>query len=124
MPHETETLAQVIEDDKEDELPLVVVNWALILIRDGRDQDFFEYPSDCTRLIDPVLQFKKSCSTVRKYQITAIPLSFIQAVTLTVHCFGISSLMGKQFANFDTKLLVIDCFLPILPAMQVLLKIK
>jgi len=40
-------------------------------------------------------------------------------VTLTVQIFGIVSLMGKQFVDFQTKLLVIDCYLPILPAMQV-----
>ena len=43
----------------------------------------------------------------------------VQAVTLTVQIFGIVSLMGKQFVDFQTKLLVIDCYLPILPAMQV-----
>ena len=40
-------------------------------------------------------------------------------MTLTVQIFGIVSLMGKQFVDFQTKLLVIDCYLPILPAMQV-----
>jgi len=38
---------------------------------------------------------------------------------LTVHIFGIVSLMGKQFVDFETKLLVLDCYLPILPAIQV-----
>lgn len=42
-----------------------------------------------------------------------------QAVTLTVNIFAVVSLMGKQFVDFNTKLMVIDCYLPILPAMQV-----
>ena len=40
-------------------------------------------------------------------------------MTLTVHIFGIVSLMGKQFVDFQTKLLVLDCYLPVLPAIQV-----
>ena len=95
------------------------LNRALILVRDGREQGLFENPNDCPRLLDPILIFKKACSIVRKYQITAIPLSFIQAVTLTVHSFGLASLMGKQFVDINSKLLVIDCYLPILPTMQV-----
>lgn len=123
-----------------------------MLVREGRDSGYFENPSDATRLLDPIIAFKKSCSVVLKYQITAIPLSFVQvhsqnplimhsnftfqsvrfpcqgfyftsfstqAVTLTVQIFGIVSLMGKQFVDFPTKLMVIDCYLPILPAMQV-----
>lgn len=43
-----------------------------------------------------------------------------QAVTLVVNIFAIVSLMGKQFFDFKEKLLVIDCYLPILPAMQVI----
>ena len=31
--------------------------------------------------------------------------------------------MGKQFVDFNTKLMVIDCYLPILPAMQVMTNI-
>ena len=48
----------------------------------------------------------------------------MQAVTLTVQIFGIVSLMGKQFVDFQTKLMVIDCYLPILPAMQVIIIIN
>lgn len=40
---------------------------------------------------------------------------------MTVQIFGLVSLMGKQFVDFPTKLLVIDCYLPILPAMQVII---
>ena len=46
---------------------------------------------------------------------------FVQAVTLTVQIFGIVSLMGKQFVDTQTKLLVLDCYLPVLPAMQVMI---
>ena len=44
----------------------------------------------------------------------------MKAVTLTVQIFGIVSLMGKQFVDIQSKLMVIDCYLPILPAMLVL----
>ena len=66
------------DEEGPEKLCLHVVNWALVLVRDGRDNGYFENPGDATRLFDPVLAFKKSCSTVLKYQITAIPLSFIQ----------------------------------------------
>ena len=75
-------------DYKESRLSLHVINWALILVRDGRDKGYFENPSDATRLLDPLISFKKSCSVVLKYQITAIPLSFVQVNLFEItHCF-------------------------------------
>ncbi|XP_046438524.1 bestrophin-3-like isoform X1 [Daphnia pulex] len=118
LKHEAEILS--LEQEESHKWSLRVINWALILVRQGRDEGLFENPGDATRLLDPIVAFKKSCSVVLKYQITAIPLSFVQAVTLTVQIFGLVSLMGKQFVDFPTKLLVIDCYLPILPAMQYL----
>jgi len=120
LKHEKEILYRVEAQDGASKMCLQVTNWALLLIREGRDAGYFENPSDATRLFEPVLAFKKSCSSVLKFQSTPIPLSFIQAVTLTVNIFAVVSLMGKQFVDFNTKLMVIDCYLPILPAMQYL----
>jgi len=66
------------EDANRSRLSLHVINWALILVREGRERGLFENPGDATRILDPLIAFKKSCSIVLKYQITAIPLSFVQ----------------------------------------------
>ena len=66
------------EDANRSRLSLHVINWALILVREGRERGLFENPGDATRVLDPLIAFKKSCSIVLKYQITAIPLSFVQ----------------------------------------------
>jgi len=120
LRHEKEILYRVEAQEGSSKMCLQVINWAMLLVREGRDNGYFVNPNDAPRLLDPILAFKKSCSNVLKYQSTPIPLSFIQAVTLTVNIFAIVSLMGKQFVDLKTKLMVIDCFLPILPAMQYL----
>ena len=78
LKHEKEILYQVEARDGASKMCLQVTNWALLLIRDGRDAGYFENNSDATRLFEPVLAFKKSCSSVLKFQSTPIPLSFIQ----------------------------------------------
>ena len=79
LRHESEILAKMErQDNGQGRFSLYVINWALILIRDGRDQGYFEHPNDAKGLLDPITSFKKSCSIVLKYQITAIPLSLIQ----------------------------------------------
>jgi len=120
LKHEKELLYEVEARDGCSKMCLTVTNWTLLLIKEGRDAEYFESASDANRLFDPVFAFKKSLSSVLKFQSTPIPLSFIQAVTLVVNIFAIVSLMGKQFFDFKEKLLVIDCYLPILPAMQYL----
>lgn len=77
LKHEADILSESSKDG-EDRWSLRVINWALILVREARDNGMFENPSDATRLLDPIIAFKKSCSVVLKYQITAIPLSFVQ----------------------------------------------
>lgn len=78
LKHEKEILYRVEAQDGASKMCLQVTNWALLLIREGRDAGYFENPSDATRLFEPVLAFKKSCSSVLKFQSTPIPLSFIQ----------------------------------------------
>lgn len=80
MKHEAEILA--LDEEKNHKWSLRVVNWALILVRQARDEGYFDNPSDATRLLDPIVAFKKSCSIVLKYQITAIPLSFVQVSSM------------------------------------------
>lgn len=80
LKHEAEILSQYEEEEQttNSKWSLRVINWAMMLVREGRDRDYFENPSDASRLLDPIIAFKKSCSVVLKYQITAIPLSFVQ----------------------------------------------
>ena len=81
LQHEAEILAKMEQQDKnQGRFSLYVINWALLLIRDGRERGFFENPNDAKALLDPITNFKKSCSVVLKYQITAIPLSLIQVL--------------------------------------------
>jgi Bestrophin, RFP-TM, chloride channel len=122
LEHEQQILERISREESQSKLSLHVINWALLLVRHGREQEIFESASDSTRLLDPIVAFKKSCSLVLKFKITAIPLSFVQAVSLTVHAFGAVSVMGRQFIDHSQQppTLVIDVFLPILPTMQVI----
>ena len=78
LKHEKEILYQVEAQDGASKMCLTVTNWALLLIKEGRDAGYFESASDANRLFDPVFAFKKSLSSVLKFQSTPIPLSFIQ----------------------------------------------
>ncbi len=80
LRHEVETLKNHMNkgDYKESRFSLHVINWAILLVREGRDKGYLENASDASRLLDPLIAFKKSCSVVLKYQVTAIPLSFVQ----------------------------------------------
>ena len=78
LKHEIDILEEAEKDENESRWSLRVTNWALLLVREGRENGYFENPADATRLLDPIVAFKKACSVVLKYQITAIPLSFVQ----------------------------------------------
>jgi len=83
LKHEKELLNQVEAQDGASKTGLTVTNWALMLIKEGRDAEYFDSPSDANRLVDLVLAFKKSLSTVLKFQSIPIPLSFIQVTSIT-----------------------------------------
>jgi hypothetical protein len=87
-----------LEQEESHKWSLRVINWALILVRQGRDEGYFENPSDATRLLDPIVAFKKSCSVVLKYQITAIPLSFVQ-VSLHIIDLSIIHIVNINIGN-------------------------
>ena len=79
MSHEAEILAKMERQDKnQNRFSLYVINWAIVLVKDAREQGYFDNPNDAKNILDPLTAFKKSCSNVLKYQITAIPLSLIQ----------------------------------------------
>ena len=78
LAHEMDILKNLGKFEDESKYSLYVVNWAVTLVRDAKDEGFFENTNDASRIIDPILAFKKSCSTVLKYQITEFPPKFLQ----------------------------------------------
>ena len=85
LKHEKELLYEVEARDGCSKMCLTVTNWTLLLIKEGRDAEYFESASDANRLFDPVFAFKKSLSSVLKFQSTPIPLSFIQVSILILY---------------------------------------
>lgn len=76
MKHEAKILEKT--EPNTSRWSLHVINWAIALVRIAREKEYFLNPNDVSRVLDPIITFKKSCSSVLKYQITAIPLSFVQ----------------------------------------------
>ena len=57
---------------------LYVVNWAIYLVRQAKDDGYFENSNDVARVLEPILAFKKSCSAVLKFRVTEFPPKFFQ----------------------------------------------
>lgn len=122
LRHEAEMLERMARFEDKAKMSLYVINWAIYMVREAKDQGHFEISNDVARVLDPILAFKKSCSSVLKFKETEFPQSFLQLMTLMVFAFGAISLIGMQFVDPEAaeKVLFIESmyYVPFLPTMQ------
>ena len=78
LPHEIDILESLSKHEDECRCSLYVINWAIYLVKDGKDKAFFENSNDVARVFEPILAFKKSQSSVLKFRITEFPPKFFQ----------------------------------------------
>ena len=85
LQHEVEMLRTMLRFEDESKCSLYVVNWAIYLVRDAKDDGFFENSNDVARVLEPILAFKKSCSSVLKFRVTEFPPKFFQVPQVVAH---------------------------------------
>jgi hypothetical protein len=77
LPHERDILTALGKFEDETKHSLYVVNWAIALVRKAKDDGFFETPVDASRVLDSLLVFKKSCSSILKFKFIRFPPQFL-----------------------------------------------
>lgn len=59
-------------------LPLLVLDWMLLLLKRTHRKGYFSSASDFNRNVDIIMTFKKSCGNALKFAIKNIPFALIQ----------------------------------------------
>ena len=80
LKHEVDMLKTLAQFEDESKCSLYVVNWAIYLVREAKDGGHFEISNDVARILDPILAFKKACSSVLKFRVTEFPIKFLQVI--------------------------------------------
>ena len=97
LRHEAEMLERMARFEDKAKMSLYVINWAIYMVREAKDQGHFEISNDVARVLDPILAFKKSCSSVLKFKETEFPQSFLQVILFLL---GSSHLYFHRFYLF------------------------
>lgn len=61
-------------------LPLVVIDWILLLLKQTNRGGHFVNPPDFARNVDLLMNFKKSCGNTIKFASKNIPFALIQVI--------------------------------------------
>lgn len=64
-------------------LPLVVLDWNLAILKRCNRNGYFNIPADCNRQVDALMTFKKACSSTLKFSSKNIPVALIQVIHFT-----------------------------------------
>ena len=78
QPHERLVLEEYERRGQGEQLPLVVLDWSLALLKRCNMQGQFYIPADCNRNVDAILAFKKSCGNTIKFLDKNIPFALLQ----------------------------------------------
>ena len=78
LPHERDMLKALGKCEDESKYSLYVVNWTVALVKKAKDDGFFESLIDASRVLESLLTYKKSCSSVLKFKHTQFPPKFMQ----------------------------------------------
>ena len=120
----------------------------LLLLKETWKEDRFSMERNYNRNVDALLAFKKSCGNTIKFASQNIPhaliqvswifqnelnistvhrtlfdITYLQAVychsIIAVYCFGMITLMARNFSNEQNSSHVVSGYLPLMPGMQV-----
>ena len=78
QPHERLALEEYERRGQREQLPLVVLDWNLTLLKWCNKQGHLNVPADCNRNLDAILAFKKSCGNTIKFVDKNIPFALLQ----------------------------------------------
>ena len=78
QPHERLVLEEYERRGQGEQLPLVVLDWNLSLLKRCTKQNQFNLPADLNRNVDAILAFKKSCGNTMKFTDKNIPFALLQ----------------------------------------------
>uniref|UniRef100_A0A0P6FE31 Bestrophin homolog n=1 Tax=Daphnia magna TaxID=35525 RepID=A0A0P6FE31_9CRUS len=98
---------------------LVVFDWMLLLLKETFIQKRYFNESNYLKNVDTLMAFKKSCGNVIKFATQNISPALVQAVVLSVYCFGCITVMARMFSKEDAPISsAFISYVPVLPAMQ------
>jgi len=118
QPHELLVLEDYERKGKEEQLPLVVLDWNLALLKRCNKQNHLNVPADLNRNVDALLAFKKSCGNTIKFADKNIPFALLQVVSITVYAMGVASLFVRQLEDGSKTTTIISMYLPFLNTFQ------
>jgi len=105
---------EAFHNSHEEILPLLVLDWIMLLLKKINREGKFVHLIDYNRNIDAVVMFKKNCGSILKFSSKNIPFSLIQAVSVAVYSFGLASLMSRKFNEENRTTSIISGYCPLL----------
>ena len=91
----------------------------LLLLKEAFNRKLFSAESNYLKNIEAVMAFKKSCGHTIKFATLNIPRAIIQAVIICVYCFGMITLMARNFKDRHHASDVFISYIPLMPGLQV-----
>ena len=78
LPHERQVLEEYERRGQSEQLPLVILDWNLALLKRCNKLTHLNVPADLNRNVDAILAFKKSCGNTIKFSDKNIPFALLQ----------------------------------------------
>ena len=91
----------------------------LLLLKEAFNRKLFSAESNYLKNLEAVMAFKKSCGNTIKFATLNIPRAIIQAVIICVYCFGMITLMARNFKDRHHASDVFISYIPLMPGLQV-----
>lgn len=85
--------------NSEKTLPLVVYDWINLVLKDTCQKGYFLGTADYGRNIDAIQALKKSGSNMIKFASKNIPVSLVQAVTIAIYFYGLTTVLLRQVSE-------------------------
>uniref|UniRef100_A0A914WM93 Bestrophin homolog n=1 Tax=Plectus sambesii TaxID=2011161 RepID=A0A914WM93_9BILA len=99
----------------------VPVQWAYFLIREARQEGRIKSDHAVQELFDKLGEFRAGLGKLACYDFVPIPLVYTQVVILTVRCYFIICLMGRQYVHTTRHINVnsmVDYYIPMMTIIQ------
>uniref|UniRef100_A0A914VYN3 Bestrophin homolog n=1 Tax=Plectus sambesii TaxID=2011161 RepID=A0A914VYN3_9BILA len=100
----------------------VPIQWAMLVVHDARRDGLIQSHQAVQDLLQRILEWRSGLSRLSHYDWVPIPLVYTQVVFLTVRCYFLICMMGRQYVNNTDRNLdyssPIDLYVPVVTMVQ------
>uniref|UniRef100_A0A914XBN7 Bestrophin homolog n=1 Tax=Plectus sambesii TaxID=2011161 RepID=A0A914XBN7_9BILA len=99
------------------------IHWAMALIYQAREREFMISDGMVMDLFNRLREYRTGLATLCCYDWVPVPLAYTQVVFLTVRCYFLIALMGRQYVSTKRDIEVhsaVDLYFPLITVIQFL----